>query len=83
MFILRDHDVTGEDMRVLVSLAHTVFNAGLGESWETNCSELRLFESVETWVARLKAVGLVDSGQRILQDNDPTQNVLMSFVKSA
>jgi len=83
VFILRDHDVTGEDMRVLVSLAHTVFNAGLGESWETNCSELRLFESVETWVARLKAVGLVDSGQRILQDNDPTQNVLMSFVKSA
>jgi FAD/FMN-containing dehydrogenase len=29
-FILRDHDVTSPEMHTFVSLAHTVFNAGLG-----------------------------------------------------
>ena len=55
VFIVRDHDVRDEDVRVLVSLAHTVFNAGLGETWETNPAELRFFEPVATWVERLDA----------------------------
>ena len=50
-FIVRDHDVASDDMRALVSLAHTVFNAGLGETWEANRAELRFFESADTWVA--------------------------------
>ena len=50
VFIVRDHDVGSDEMRALVSLAHTVFNAGLGETWETNRAELRFFESADTWV---------------------------------
>jgi FAD/FMN-containing dehydrogenase len=80
-FIVRDHDVTSEELRVLVSLAHTVFNAGLGETWETNRTELRYFEPVATWVQRLDAAGFDDSGHRVLQDNDPTDNTLLCFVK--
>jgi SAM-dependent methyltransferase len=80
-FIVRDHDVTTERMRALVSLAHTVFNAGLGESWETNLAELRYFEPVQTWVARLDAAGFDDSGARVLQQNDPTDNTLLCFVR--
>lgn len=79
--IVRDHDVCSEEMRALVSLAHTVFNAGLGESWETNQSELRYFESVETWSKRLDKAGFTDSGHRLLQANDPTANTLLCFVK--
>ena len=60
-------------MRALVSLAHTVFNAGLGETWETNRAELRFFESADTWVQRLHEAGFDDRGHRLLQDNDPTQ----------
>ena len=68
-------------MRVLVSLAHTVFNCGLGETWESNERELRYFVGVGEWVRRLAAVGLSDTGHRVLQTNDPTANTLMAFVK--
>ncbi len=81
VFIVRDHDVSSEDLRVLVSLAHTVFNAGLGETWETNRAELRFFEPGDTWVQRLHEAGFDDRGHRLLQDNDPTQNALFSFAK--
>ncbi|WP_295636776.1 FAD-binding protein [uncultured Methylibium sp.] len=80
-FIVRDHDVRQEPMRALVSLAHTVFNAGLGETWETNLAELRYFEPVTTWVARLDAAGFDDTGHRVLQDNDPTDNTLLCFTR--
>jgi FAD/FMN-containing dehydrogenase/SAM-dependent methyltransferase len=81
LFVVRDHDVRDADMRAMVSLAHTVFNAGLGETWETNRNELRLFAPVDEWVRRLAAAGFDDSGHRILQDNDPTDNTLLGFVK--
>jgi FAD/FMN-containing dehydrogenase len=83
IFILRDHDVTTAEMATFVSLAHTVFNAGLGVPWEVNQQELRYFVSVEEWVRRLEAVGLEDSGRRLVQTHDPSDNVLMAFVKSA
>src|SRR5205085_3573259 len=80
-FIVRDHDVLDEDVRALVSLAHTVFNAGLGEPWEANRDELRHFGSVDFWVRELDAAGFDDSGHRVLQENDPTDNTLLCFVK--
>jgi FAD/FMN-containing dehydrogenase/SAM-dependent methyltransferase len=83
LFIVRDHDVASEDLRTLVSLAHTVFNAGLGEAWEANKAELRFFEPASTWVRRLDAAGFDDTGHRILQDNDPTDNVLFGFTRRA
>ena len=81
VFIVRDHDVGSDDMRALVSLAHTVFNAGLGETWETNRAELRFFEPADTWVQRLHDAGFDDRGHRLLQDNDPTLNALFCFEK--
>lgn len=83
VFILRDHDVTDPQMFAFVSLAHAVFNAGLGAPWETNAAELRHFVSVGEWVARLGEAGLRDTGQRLLQDHDPSLNVLLAFVKEA
>jgi len=80
-FVVRDHDVRDEDLRALVALAHTVFNAGLGETWETNTKELRYFESAATWVERLDAAGFDDAGHRLLQANDPTDNTLFCFIK--
>lgn len=83
VFILRDHDVTTPLMHDFVSLAHTVFNAGLGLPWENNRDELRFFEPVTIWCARLRTAGLIDTGQRLVQANDPSDNVLMAFVKTA
>jgi hypothetical protein len=80
---VREYDVRDENVRALVSLAHTVFNAGLAETWETNAGELRLFEPVATWVKRLDEAGFDDSTHRILQANDPTDNTLLCFVRRA
>ena len=81
LFILRDHDVTTPAMADFVSLAHTVFNAGLQLPWAVNRAELRYFEPVATWVERIAAAGLVDTGKRLVQANDPSDNVLMAFRK--
>ena len=69
-------------MNTFVSLAHTVFNAGLGAPWETNQNELRYFVSVAEWSRRLQAAGFRDAGQQLLQAHDPSDNVLMAFLKT-
>ena len=66
-----------------VALAHTVFNAGLGESWATNAAERRHFASADEWIRRLAAVGLRHTGPRLLQRGDPSDNALMAFVRDA
>jgi SAM-dependent methyltransferase len=81
-FILRDHDVTTQEMFTFVSLVHTVFNAGVNETWETNQRELRYFRPVAEWVAYLGERGLADRGQRELQAHDPSDNVLLAFTKT-
>jgi SAM-dependent methyltransferase len=81
VFVLRDHDVRTPEMFRFVSLIHTIFNAGTGASWEQNRDELRYFVSVEEWVTRLRGVGLLDLGDRLLQPHDPSDNVLMAFTR--
>jgi hypothetical protein len=81
VFILRDHDVVSDAVNTFVSLAHTVFNAGLGVPWATNRAELRFFRPVNDWIALLARFGLEHTGERILQDHDPSDNVLMAFRK--
>ena len=82
VFILRDHDVATPQMDAFVGLAHTVFNAGLGVAWETNRDELRYFAPLQRWIDYLAERGLKDSGQRLLQANDPSINTLLAFTKA-
>jgi len=83
VFVLRDHDVTDVRMDRMVSLAHTVFNCGLGAPWSVNAKERRHFVSIDTWIARLAAHDLVQTGPRLAQANDPTKNLLLAFEKKA
>jgi FAD/FMN-containing dehydrogenase len=78
-FIVRDHDVRDAAMDAFVGLAQCVFNAGLGESWATNQAELRHFAPVDAWIARIEAAGFRHSGERLVQDGDPSDNVLLAF----
>lgn len=82
LLILRDHDVTTPAMNAFVSLAHSVFNAGLGVPWEANRKEPRHFAPVAEWSRRLEAAGFRDTGKRLLQLHDPSANTLMAFVRS-
>lgn len=81
-FVVRDHDVTTPEMDAFVALAHCVFNAGLGETWETNAAELRHFSTVDNWIARIEAAGFKHTGKRIVQDGDPSDNVLLAFQRT-
>ncbi len=79
--IVRDHDVDTPEMRNLVNLVHTVFNAGLGVAWQDNKKELRNFTAINDLTALLQNVGFKDVGKRLLQRNDPSRNTLMLFIK--
>ncbi|MEO8769463.1 MAG: class I SAM-dependent methyltransferase [Ferruginibacter sp.] len=81
MFIIRDHNVETPAMATFVSLVHTVFNLGLNVSWETDHAEFKSLRSIEEWSKILTHYGFKDNGSRILQDNDPTDNTLVSFTK--
>jgi FAD/FMN-containing dehydrogenase/SAM-dependent methyltransferase len=81
-FIVRDHDVTSPVMDAFVALAHTVFNAGLGESWASNQRELRYFASIDEWVARIEAAGFQHTGPRLRQEGDPSDNLLLAFKRN-
>jgi FAD/FMN-containing dehydrogenase/ribosomal protein S18 acetylase RimI-like enzyme/SAM-dependent methyltransferase len=81
-FVLRDHDAGTESRRTFCSLVHTVFNAGLGVSWEKDREELRLFEGIDFWIDAVTRHGFTDTGKRALQENDPSLNTLVCFVRT-
>lgn len=82
MFVLRDHNATTPDMVKFCSAIHTVFNLGINVPWETNAKELRFFNSADYWSNYLKGFDFSDSGERLLQERDPSDNALMLFTKS-
>lgn len=79
-FVLREHDVASTRMEHFVALAHTVFNAGLGEPWAVNAAEPRGFASAAAWIRRIERCGLRHVGKPLRQAGDPTDNLLMAFV---
>ena len=81
LFIMRDHDVKSADMATFVSLVHTVFNLGLNVKWEVDKSEFKSFKSIEEWSKIICSQRFIDSGKRILQENDPSDNTLVAFTK--
>jgi FAD/FMN-containing dehydrogenase len=82
LFLLREHDVADERQRALVTLTHTLVNAGAGQPWEAHQSEHRQFASAAQWSERLGRAGLRDSGTHLAQRHDATANLLMAFVKT-
>lgn len=80
-FIIRDHDADSKQMAAFLSLAHIVYNAGLGVGWKDNQSELHNFINIDTLTYYLQKRGFNRVGEYILQDHDPSNNTLMKFVK--
>lgn len=83
LLILREHDVKNEEIRLMAAMVHEVFGAALGDPWEAIRDEVRNFKSCQEWSKLLASMGWVDSGLRIAQKGDPTDNLLMAFRKSA
>ena len=68
-------------MKTFVSLIHTVFNCGTMETLAYNQAEFRHFRAISEWVTMLKQHGLTTDGRKLLQANDPSDNLLMLFTK--
>ncbi len=81
VFIIREHDVTDASMFDFVSLIHSVFNAVTNTPWEVEDREIREFESIQQIVNDIEAKGFEDMGYRLRQDGDPSENILLGFVK--
>lgn len=81
VLIIRDHDVKTKEMGEFVSLVHTVFNLGLNVSWETNEKESKSFKSIEEWCKYVVGFGFTDTGKRLLQAGDPSDNTLVALIK--
>jgi FAD/FMN-containing dehydrogenase/uncharacterized membrane protein YhaH (DUF805 family)/SAM-dependent methyltransferase len=79
--IVRDHDVRTPEMAVFVSLVHTVFNLGLNVPWAKDHSEYKSFKSMDEWIRLLGEHGFSDTGKRLFQDKDPSDNALVRFIK--
>ena len=79
-FIIREHNGT-DDMIPLLNCAHSIFNAVTGESYETEKKELRNFKSIIEWRQIVESVGFKDMRIYTLQENDPTENLFICFMK--
>lgn len=81
--VVRDHDVDGERMDAMVGLAHDVFNAGVGITWDDNTAQIRNFRSLVDLRDYLEARGFQRAERIEFQQGDPTRNGLMLFTKKS
>jgi len=79
--ILRDHDCNTQDQKVIVGLAHDVFNMGTNETWDYNANELRNFYSLDFICEFVAKIGFEFNEKTLFQEGDPTKNALMIFTK--
>ncbi len=83
-FILREHDVTNDDLKSIVYAAHSIFNIIMNQdSLETELAEYRNFQSLDYWIKIMKGHGFNVGSERILQPGDPTLNTMLKFTKIA
>lgn len=80
LFILREHNGYSS-LKPLISCAHSVFNAITKESIETEKREIREFRTITEWRKIVESYGFVDMRLYTVQDNDPTENIMICFRK--
>ena len=80
--IVRDHDVRSPEMATFVSLVHTVFNLGLGATWEVDAGDFKGFRPIKEWADLLATHGFTQSGKALFQPNDPSDNALIRLIKN-
>jgi SAM-dependent methyltransferase len=81
-FLLVDHDVTNGESLAMATLAHSIFNAAKGASIDDEFSEIRNFQSLDTWKQVLEKYGFeCMASPRMIRDGDPSLNTMVRFKK--
>jgi len=78
--IIREHNA-GNNIIPLLNMAHSIFNAVTGESLQTDKTELRNFQSVNTWRKIVESFGFRDTRIYTVQEGDSTDNLFICFIK--
>lgn len=79
-FILMDHDAYTHELQDFVDVVHSVFNAATGVELSENSQEIRNFHSLQYWINRVEAHGLVyDHSKPLVRQGDSTLNALIRF----
>jgi len=81
LFIIREYDVRTQAMETLVSLILSIFNLVSNTSWEKEAKEFRSFRPIDDWSDFISSFGFEDSGKRLLQEKDASNNTLVAFTK--
>lgn len=80
--LLRDHNVTHDALRDMVSVVHSFVNAGNKTPWAIEAGEIREFRSLAQWTEFMQAHGFVRiSGEELILQDDPTQNAMFAFAR--
>jgi FAD/FMN-containing dehydrogenase/SAM-dependent methyltransferase len=82
LFITREHDLDEEKtLMPMLDCAHMVFNALTGVPAKDERTEIRGFRSVLEWRLLLESCGFQDSLVYEVQPNDPTKDIMLTFIK--
>ncbi len=83
VILLREHNVTDENIRSIAALVHTFVNVADEMSWEVENKEIREFKTIADWTEMMKKHHFtpISSKPLILQE-DPTKNGMVAFIKN-
>ncbi len=82
ILLLREHDCYDQTMESIIFTAHSMYNILISNtSLEDEQAEIRNFHPLDYWISLLKSQGFKASSERLVQENDPTVNTMVIFVK--
>lgn len=83
-FVLMEHNAHSDDLKRLIFIVHTVFNAATGISEEAEKGEIRNFHSLDYWSGIIESRGFKrDLSKQIIRKGDSSLNTLMRFQKQS
>lgn len=83
-FILMDHDAETPEHQNMLSVIHSIFNAGTGVSVEEETNEFRNFQSLAHWQSLIEKNGFIrDPHPPLVRKGDATLNSIVRFTKNA
>lgn len=82
LFITREHALDdNKTLMPMLDCAHMVFNALTGVPPAAERSEIRGFRSILEWRTLVESCGFRDSLIYEIQPNDPTEDIMLTFIK--
>lgn len=84
IFVLMDHDASTPELKSMVNVVHSVFNAGTGVTLKEEINEYRNFQSLEYWSEIIEKQGLKRdrANSPLIRKGDSTFNSVIKFTKA-